>query len=111
MPKALRFGEVLEGIETLSLEDQEILRCIVALSSPPRCSTGAARISSGPVPTVTPEELIRADQEILRGILHRRIIERRREALIQDVQEAQQEFQAGQCRPATPENIMNEIVP
>ena len=70
MPKALRFGEVLEGIETLSLEDQEILR----------------------------------------GILHRRIIERRREALVQDVQQAQQEFQAGQCRPATPEELMNEIV-
>ena len=45
MPKALPFGEVLEGIETLSLEDQEILK----------------------------------------EILHRRIIERRREELVQDV--------------------------
>ena len=56
MAKALLFGEVLEGIETLSLEDQEILK----------------------------------------EILHRRIVERRREELVQDVQQAQQEFQAGQ---------------
>ena len=69
MPKALPFGEVLEGIETLSLEDQEILK----------------------------------------EILHRRIVERRRGELVQDVQQAQQEFQAGQCRPARPEELMNEI--
>lgn len=71
MAKSLHFGEVLEGIETLSLEDQEILK----------------------------------------EILHRRIIERRREELAQDVQQAQQEFQAGQCRPATPEELIREIVP
>ena len=71
MPKALFLGEVVEGIEALSLEDQEILR----------------------------------------DILRRRIVERRREELVQDVQQAQQEFQAGQCRPATPEELMKEIVP
>ena len=70
MAKALPFGEVLEAIDTLSLEDQETLE----------------------------------------GILHRRIIERRRTELVQDVQEAQQEFQAGQCRPVTPEELMQEIV-
>ncbi len=68
MPKALPFGEVLEGIEALSLEDQEILK----------------------------------------EILHRRIVERRRGELVQDVQQAQHEFQAGQCRPARPEELMNE---
>ena len=71
MPKTPPFGEVLEGIETLSLEDQEILR----------------------------------------DILHRRIIERRREELVQDVPQAQQEFQAGACRPVTPDELMNEIMP
>ena len=71
MVEAVRFGEVLEGIETLPLEDQEILR----------------------------------------DILHRRIIERRREELVQDVQQAQQEFQAGACRSVTPAELMNEIVP
>ncbi len=70
MAKALLFGEVLEAIETLSLEDQETLQ----------------------------------------EILHRRLIERRREELVQDVQQAQQEFQAGQCRPVTPEDLMKEIV-
>ena len=69
MEKAQHFGEVLEGIETLSLEDQEILK----------------------------------------EILHRRIVERRREELVRDVQEARQEFEAGQCRPATPKEVMNEI--
>lgn len=71
MPKALPFGEVLVGIETLSLEDQEILK----------------------------------------EILHRRIIERRREELVRDVQQAQREFQAGQCEPVTPEELMREIGP
>ena len=71
MAKAQHFGEVLEGIETLSLEDQEILK----------------------------------------EILHRRIVERRREELVQDVQQAWQEFQAGECRPVTPEELMKEIVP
>ena len=71
MSKALRFGEALEGIEALSLEDQETLK----------------------------------------EILHRRIVERRREELVRDVQQAQQEFQAGECRPVTPEELMNEIVP
>ncbi len=70
MAKALLFGEVLEAIETLSLEDQETLK----------------------------------------EILHRRLIERRREELVQDVQQAQQEFQAGRCRPAAPEELMKEIV-
>lgn len=71
MSKAVRFGEVLECIETLSLEDQETLK----------------------------------------EILHRRIVERRREELVRDVQQAQQEFQAGECRPVTPEELMKEIVP
>ena len=71
MPKIQPFGEVLEGIEALSLEDQEILI----------------------------------------DILQRRIIERRREELVRDIQQAQQEFQAGECRPATPEELMNEIMP
>ena len=71
MPKAQHFGEVLEGIEALSLEDQEILK----------------------------------------EILYRRLIERRREELVHDVQRAQQEFQAGACRPVTPEELMNEIMP
>jgi hypothetical protein len=66
MAKAQLFGEVLEVIDTFSLEDQETLK----------------------------------------EILQRRIIERRRDALVQDVQQAQQEFQAGHCHPTTPEELM-----
>lgn len=71
MAKAPLFGKVLEGIETLSLEDQEILK----------------------------------------EVLDRRIVERRRDELVQDVQQAQQEFQAGECQPVTPEELLKEIVP
>ncbi len=70
MAKAFLFGEVLEAIEMLSLEDQETLEVI----------------------------------------LHRRILERRRAELVQDIQEAQQELQAGQCRSVTPEELMREII-
>jgi len=70
MAKALPFGEVLETIDTFSLEDQETLK----------------------------------------EILQHRIIERRRGELVQDIQQAQQEFQAGHCYPTTPEELMQEIV-
>ena len=57
------------------------------------------------------EPLSLKGQKILREILHRRIAEWRREELVQDVQQAQQEFQSGQCRSVTPEELMNEIEP
>ena len=50
------------------------------------------------------------DQEELLEVLHRRIIERRREELAKDIEQAQREFQAGQCRPSTAAELMNEIV-
>ena len=68
--KAQLFGQILEGIETLSIEDQEVLA----------------------------------------EILHRRIVERRREELVHDVQMAQQEFQAGQSRPVTPDKLTGELL-
>ncbi len=64
------FGEVLEAIDKLSLEEQETL----------------------------------AD------VLHRRIIEQRREELAREIQEARAEFQAGQCHPVTPEELTKEIL-
>lgn len=65
------FGEVLDAIDRLSLEEQETLS----------------------------------------DVLHRRIIEHRREELARAIQEAQAEFQAGQCHPAIPEELMKEILP
>jgi hypothetical protein len=56
------------------------------------------------------DKLSLGDQEALLEVLHRRIIERRREEIAKDIEEAQQEFQAGQCRPITPSELMNEIV-
>mgnify|MGYP001563956353 CR=1 FL=1 len=50
------------------------------------------------------------EQETLMDILHRRMIERRRETLAKDIQEAQQEFQDARCKPVTPEELMKEIL-
>ena len=66
MEKTLSFGEVLDTVEQLSLEDQEALT----------------------------------------DIIRRRIIERRREELAKDIQEAQEEFKAGNARPVTPDELM-----
>ena len=49
------------------------------------------------------------EQEALLEVLHRRVVEHRREELAKDIQQAHQEFQAGQCRPVTAADLMNEI--
>ena len=50
------------------------------------------------------------EQEELITILHRRLAQAARQRLAADVQEARQEFAAGGCSPATPDEIMREIV-
>jgi len=50
------------------------------------------------------------DQETLVEVLHRRIIERRREELAAEVLQARQEFQQGQCRPISTDELMAEIL-
>lgn len=70
MESVLAFGEVLEVVDKLSLEEQETLIEVV----------------------------------------RRRIIERRREELAKEIQDAQKEFQAGLCRPVTPDELMAEIL-
>ena len=50
------------------------------------------------------------DQESLRDILAKRIIEGRREQLASEIKEAQEEYQAGHCKPATADEIMSEIM-
>ena len=50
------------------------------------------------------------EQETLIEVLQRRIIERRREELAEEIQVAQQEFLAGHCRPVTSAELMKEIV-
>ena len=70
MEKLVLFGEVLDAVDRLSLDDQEDLL----------------------------------------DVLNRRIIERRREAMLQDIREAQEEFADGGCRPATVDELMKEIL-
>ena len=50
------------------------------------------------------------DQEDLIRILQNRLRDRRRTELIKDVQEAQQEFALGKCKPVTPEQLMEELL-
>ncbi len=50
------------------------------------------------------------DQETLADILQRRIIEHRREELEADIRAARSEFSTGKCQPATPDELMDEIL-
>ena len=50
------------------------------------------------------------DQETLLEVLHRRIIEHRREELSKEIGDAQKEFQEGKCKPTTPSDLMKEIL-
>jgi hypothetical protein len=53
---------------------------------------------------LSPEE-----QRELIDILQRRLVQTDRQRLVAEVQEARHEFAAGNCRPATPGDIMREI--
>ncbi len=56
------------------------------------------------------EELSVEDQETLVEVLQSRLRERRRAELARDVQAAQKEFAEGRCQPATPAELMKEIL-
>lgn len=56
------------------------------------------------------DKLSLEEQEALIEVLHRRIIEHRREELAKEIQQAQQEFRAGQCQPVTPTELIKEII-
>jgi hypothetical protein len=43
-------------------------------------------------------------------ILQRRVAELRRDGIARDVEEAHEALRAGKCRPATPDEIFDEIV-
>ncbi len=55
------------------------------------------------------DELSLGEQETMIEVLHRRIIEHRRAELAKEVQDAQQEFKEGKCKPATPSELMKEM--
>ena len=54
---------------------------------------------------LTPE-----DQQALIAILHRRLTQMGRQRLVAEIREARKEFDSGQCRPATPDELMREIL-
>lgn len=70
MKSELSFGEILEAVDEMSLDEQETLT----------------------------------------DIIQRRIIERRQRQLLKEMHEAQQEYQAGNCHPVTPDELMAEIL-
>ena len=49
-------------------------------------------------------------QETLSEVLRRRLIEYRRDELAQDVEQAEQEFEEGNCRVVSPADIIKEIL-
>jgi hypothetical protein len=56
------------------------------------------------------DRLTEEEQETLIELLNRRLAERRRTELVQDIREAQREFDSGALRPATADEIMKEIL-
>ena len=57
------------------------------------------------------DQLPLEEQEMLVEVLHRRVIEHRREHLADEIRQAQQELREGHCSPATPAELMKEILP
>ncbi|NER24488.1 MAG: hypothetical protein F6J96_28060 [Symploca sp. SIO1C2] len=56
------------------------------------------------------DQLPLEDQENLILILQSRLRDHRRAERVRDVQEAEKEFAEGKCQPATPEQLMKEIL-
>ncbi len=50
------------------------------------------------------------DKEALIEVLQRRLLDERREEIAREIAAARREFQAGQCQPATAEDLMKEIL-
>ena len=57
------------------------------------------------------DQLSLEEQEMLADLLHRRIIEHRRDQLAVEIQQAQQEFREGHSKSTTPAELMREIAP
>jgi hypothetical protein len=56
------------------------------------------------------DKLSLEEKEALIEVLQRRLIDQRRDELAQEIQAARQEFQAGQCLEASPEELLKEIL-
>jgi hypothetical protein len=58
----------------------------------------------------TADQLSPDEQEELIAILHRRLAQAARQRLASEIQEARQEFAEGRCSPASPDELMREIM-
>jgi len=50
------------------------------------------------------------EQEELIAVMHRRLAQAARMRIAAEVQETRREFADGRCSPATPDDLMNEIL-
>ena len=57
------------------------------------------------------EQLTADEQETLIDILRHRLAEQRRKQIAADIEAARTEFQRGQCRPVTANELMAELTP
>jgi hypothetical protein len=56
------------------------------------------------------EELPQEDRESLIDILQKRLRDRRRSQIFEDIRAAGQEFMEGKCQAVTPEQLMEKIL-
>ncbi len=56
------------------------------------------------------DKLSLEEQEALVDVLSRRAADRRREQLSREIRKARREFKEGHARPATPDDILSEIL-
>jgi len=56
------------------------------------------------------DELSPEEQEMVVEILHRRVIEGRRQEIAKDIREARQEYRKGRCRVVSPADLKKEIM-
>lgn len=50
------------------------------------------------------------DQAELIEVLRHRVVEHRRDLLAEEIRQARREFEAGQCHPAPPEKILEDLL-
>lgn len=56
------------------------------------------------------DQLTLDEQETLVQVLRHRTAEQRRQQIIEDVREAEEEFRRGECKPTTVADLMAEIL-
>jgi len=56
------------------------------------------------------DEFTTEEQADLVGIVRRRLIERQRDELAKEIQQARGDLQAGRCLPRTPDEILRDIL-